>query len=264
MGLDPGTPQVTRADGTGRGEKLKSTRRVFRMLELIGGREGLTAKLLARELGTSLSTCYHLIGILIEEGYVEKMPRGKGYRLGPTVSVLHRKSFRHDLSSRLEPVLDDLARASMRHAYLGLMEDDTVTVAHVSSPPKRPPVGLVRGSHAASHALALGKVLMAGMGETGIRAYVDNHGLEAFTPRTIIKPDQLEAHLGQVLERGVATDVEEFSEDLCCVAAPVMGSEGKMAGAIGVSTSSRRFDEEVGPLIWLVREAAARASTLLL
>lgn len=190
--------RIPRAYAEGGGQesaRFKSTRRVFRILQLIGDREGLTAKLLAKELGMSLSTCYHLINILIEEGYIEKMQYRRGYRIGPTVSLLHQKSSRKDLSYRVQPVIDELAQRSMRHAYLGLLEDGAVTVAQVKSPPKRPPVGLVRGFHGASHALALEKVLIASSEAPGIREYVDNHSLEAFTPRTIVQPAQLEAHL---------------------------------------------------------------------
>lgn len=245
------------------GARFKSARRVFRILELVGDREGITAKLLARELGVSLSTCYHLINILIEEGYVEKMPQRRGYRLGPTISLLHRKSYRNDLSSRVEPVIGELAQRSMRHAYLGVLEGGAVTVAQVKSPPKSPPVGLVQGFHGASHALALGKILIASTGASGVREYVENHGLETFTPRTIVQPAQLEAHLRQVLDQDLATDVEEFEEDLCCIAVPLRSVEGEIAGAIGISTSFRRFDEESQALIDLVRNAARDASALL-
>lgn len=248
---------------SGADAKFKSARRVFRILEIVGEREGLTAKLLARELGVSLSTCYHLINILIEEGYVEKMPHRKGYRLGPTVSLLHRRSFRHDLCSRVEPVIGELAERSMRHVYLGILEGGAVTVAQVKSPPKRPPVDLVRAGNGASHALALGKVLIAGAGPEGIREYMDGHRLESFTPRTIVQPTQLTAHLLQVLDRGIATDVEEFAEDLCCVAAPLRGGDGGIVGAIGVSTSFRGFEKEGTVLVDMVRDAAGEASALL-
>lgn len=246
-----------------KGARFKSTRRVFRILELVGDQEGLTAKLLAREIGVSLSTCYHLINILLEEGYIEKIPCRRGYRLGPTFSLLYQKSSRNDLNSRVEPVIDELAQRSMRHAYLGVLEGGAVTVAQVKSPSKRPPVGLVRGTHGASHALALGKVLIASTGTAGIREYVENHGLEAFTPRTIIQPAQLEAHLRRVFDQDLATDIEEFEEDLCCLAVPLRGGGGEVAGAIGISTSFRRFDAEAPALIELVRNAAREASALL-
>ncbi len=75
----------------------------------------------------------------------------------------------------------------------------------------------------ASHALSLGKVLVAGSEPGGAREYAGSFGLEVFTPRTIVRPDLFEVHLRAICDRGFATDVEEFAENLCCVAAPILG-----------------------------------------
>lgn len=249
--------------GRGSGAKFESARRAFRVIDLVSRRDGLTAKVLARELGVSLSTCYYLINVLIEEGYLERVSPRRGYRLGPAVPALHERYSRNDLSSTIEPVLDELARRSKRHAYFGILSDGAVTVTQVKAPQGSPPVGIVRGFHGASHGLALGKVLLAGTGAEGVRSYVEDFGLEAFTPRTITQPALFEHHLERVRERGIATDVEEFSENLCCVAMPVVGRGGEVAGAVGVSTSTRRFEGEARSLVELVRWAAGEASALL-
>lgn len=247
----------------GGGAKFGSIRRVFRILDLVSRREGLTAKLLARELGVSLSTCYYLINILIEEGYLEKNPTHKGYRIGAAVSTLHERSSRADLGATAEPVLEELAQRSGRHAYLGVLSDGAVTVSEVKSPCKSPPVGLVRGFHGASHALALGKVLIAGTGAEGATDYAEDYGLEQFTTRTIVQPALFRVHLDRIRSEGVATDVEEFEENLCCVAAPILGKDGTFEGAVGVSTSARRYASEARSMIELVRWAATETSALL-
>jgi IclR family transcriptional regulator, acetate operon repressor len=87
--------------------------------------------------------------------------------------------------------------------------------------------------------------------------------LEAFTPRTIVRPTQLHAHLNKVLMVGVATDFEEFAENLCCFVAPVKGHDGKVEGDIGLSTTTRRVSSEGQQLIELVQWAATEATALL-
>ena len=258
---------MRREEGIGErlGGKFASARRVLRVLDLVSRRgPDLTAKAIARELGVSLSTCYYLLNVLIEEGYLERLPRRKGYRLGPALTRLYERSSRPGrVETRVEPVVRELAEISLRHAYLGVLSGGLVTVAQVEAPPKSPPVGIVRGFHAASHALALGKVLIAHAGEAGLMEYLDGCGLEPFTPRTITSPGLLREHLAGVRSQGFALDVEEFAENLCCVAAPVLGPGGRVEGAIGLSTSARRFGEEGRSLVRLVRRAAGEASALL-
>jgi DNA-binding IclR family transcriptional regulator len=245
--------------------RFKSARRIFRIIDLIASEQGkgLAAKQIAREIGVNLSSCYCLINILIDEGYVEKMPHGGGYKLGPAVCLLYERYSENDLDSRVEPVIDELAQRAETHAYFGLLSDGLVTVTKVKSPPKSPPVGIVKGFQGASHALALGKVLLASSGAEGIREYIDTYGLGTFTSRTIIHPGILETHLSKIRTLGVATDMEEFAENLCCVSAQVKGEGGKVEGAIGLSTTAQRAQSELPMLVELAQWAAEEASALL-
>lgn len=243
--------------------KFNTARRAFTILDLVSRHEGLTAKTLARELGVSLSTCYCLINILVEEGFVEKIAHRKGYRLGPAVSLLYSRARKLDVDSRVEPVVEELAARSNRHAYFGLLSDNNIAITQVKAPCKRPPVRLVNGSPDASHALAVGKILIAHAGPQGAESYADAHGLASFTPKTITNLGQLKAHLTEVRVRGFATDLEEFSENLCCVAAPITDGNGNVEGAVGISTNTRHYYKEPEALIELVSKAAREASTLL-
>jgi IclR family transcriptional regulator, acetate operon repressor len=243
--------------------KFKSVRRVFRIMDLVSLRgEELTAKELAREVDTNLSSCYYLLNILTDEGYIQKIAGG-GYRIGPTIPLLNKGS-RSDFDARIEPVVKELAQRAQRHAYAAVLSDGEAVVTQAKAPEKRSScVGVVEGFHGASHALALGKVLLAGAGAEYVQEYIDDNGLEAFTPRTIVRPNQLHAHLNKVLMVGVATDFEEFAENLCCFAAPVKGRGGKVEGAIGLSTTTRRVNSEAQQLIELVQWASSEATALL-
>jgi DNA-binding IclR family transcriptional regulator len=245
------------------GSKFKSVRRIFRIMDLVSRRgEDLTAKQLTSEIGTNLSSCYHLLSILTEEGYIEKVPRHGGYKIGPTISLLHESS-RGDFDSKIEPVVEELAQRTLRRAYSAVLSHGEMEVIQVKAPPKSPPVGVVEGFRGASHALALGKVLLAGMGSKYVEGYINEHGgLEAFTPRTIVQPVLLHTQLNKVRMVGLATDFEEFAQNLCCVAAPVESNRGKVEGAIGLSTTARRIHDEGRHLIEMVQWAAGEASGL--
>ncbi|HWE13779.1 MAG TPA: IclR family transcriptional regulator [Solirubrobacteraceae bacterium] len=242
-----------------------STRRIFRVIDRVSrAGDQLAVKALARDLGISVSTCYHLIGILVDEGYIEKLPHRAGYRLGPTIGVLFERSRRTGSTAVVEPVLHDLARIANRPAYFAVLSDaDDVVVTRVHTPPDCPPVGVPQGFCGPSHALALGKVLIAAGGSTSINRYIEQHELRAFTRRTITEPAKLEAHLKEVRTRGYATDLEEFAKNLYCVAVPVTNDTRTVAGAVGLATDARTPNDELKRLIRLCRRAALEISSAL-
>jgi IclR family transcriptional regulator, acetate operon repressor len=243
--------------------KFKSVQRIFRIMDLVSRRgEDLTAKQVACEIETNLSSCYHLLSMLTDEGYIEKVPRRGGYKIGPTISQLSRNS-RSDFDSEIEPVVEELARRTLKRAYSAVLTGGEMQVTQVKTPPKSPPVGIAEGFRGASHALALGKVLLASMGSKYVEGYIEDHGgLEAFTPRTIVQPVLLHAQLNKVRMVGLATDFEEFAQNLCCVAAPVKSKRGKVEGAIGLSTTARDIHDEGRHLVGMVQQAAEEASAL--
>lgn len=238
-----------------------SARRAFRIIDRVSrGGEGLDVRSLARALGISTSNCYLLLNVLIEEGYIRKLPRTGGYRLGPMVSLLYRRSRRTSIETVVGRVLDELAQRSRRTAYFGLLdENDDVVVAHVSAAPGAPPVGIPLGLRAPSHALALGKIQVAAGGVRAIDRYLEHHTLDAMTPRTITDPVALEAHLKEAHARGFATEFEEFAKNLYCVAVPVVSRGGGVDGGIALATVGDDPGAEVSRLVELGREAAAEA-----
>jgi len=114
----------------------------------------------------------------------------------------------------------------------------------------------IRGN---AHALAMGKVVLSRLRPDALARYAER-GLQRYTRSTITSLEALESELDRVRDHGFAVDREEFDEDFCCVAAPVTGDRGRLAGVLGLSASTRAFDAEHDELAAAVREVAEEAS----
>ena len=255
--------QRRRHDGAPGG--YPSARRAFRIIDRVShGGEGLEPKDLARALGISVSTCYQMLGILLEEGYLLRLPEHAGYELGPELERLYERSRSTSVEAVVGLVLGDLARGSGNSAYFGVLtEGDDVVVAAVQAPSGAAPMGLPAGLRAPAHALALGKAQIAAGGVTAIDHYIEEHRLDDLTRRTITDPVVLEADLKRAHARGYATEMEEFAKGLCCVAVPVRSGGGALAGAVGLATGGWTGPAEEARLTDAVFDAARRATASL-
>lgn len=243
----------------------KTARRVLKLLDFISRQSGaVTAKTVARHLDVSLPTAYNLLNSLIGEGYIERVEGRKGYRLGPMIALLYKRSLiGGDLVSDVQPVLEDLAERTGQRTYLALFDEGEVTVAEIKQMPGSPKLREQSpGFEGAAHALALGKVLLANSSREELEAYKDSHPLKAFTSHTITDPSALDLDLNCVKNTGIATDLEEFSHGLCCIAAPIYNGTGQVEASVAISTTRRRYRAEARCFTTLILRAAREASLL--
>lgn len=243
----------------------KTARRVLQLLNFISCQKGpVTAKSVASRLNVSLPTAYNMLNSLITEGYVERAPGRSGYRLGPMISLLYKRSvIGNDLLCDVQPVLEELAGRTGQRTYLALFDEGEVTVAEIKQMPGSPKLPDKKPDFTgAAHALALGKTLLAHSTAEELELYKDSHLLKAFTAHTVTDPATLEKDLNQVRSTGIATDLEEFTPGLCCIAAPVRNSDGCVEASIAISTTRRRYRAEAKTFASLVLQAAREASLL--
>lgn len=231
-------------------QTMRVAQRVLEALRLIvAGPDGITPKELALQLGTSLSTAYHIIHALESAGFVTRRHRGvvspgpTFYRLLETVQ--ERQHLDVDALVRLA---DRVSDATESRAYVAVWSDNDVEVVYIRGRRgHRELPGMARGFRGAAHALALGKVLLVGQPLEHWPAYLRARSLPAFTPYTVTEPAQLATELERVEMFGVAYDREEFALGSCCISVPVLlqsGRETVAKAALAISVPPRRFAAE--------------------
>jgi Fe2+ or Zn2+ uptake regulation protein len=82
---------------------LRSVERAMRVLDHVAGAPGpLAAKDIARNLGLTLPTTYHLLTTLVRRGYVVRLAVEHAYALGHRVDDLARGLRRHTAGDALD------------------------------------------------------------------------------------------------------------------------------------------------------------------
>ncbi|WP_431982327.1 IclR family transcriptional regulator [Streptomyces qinglanensis] len=235
-----------------------SVDRALDLLDAVADAPGpVSAKALARQVGCSLSTVYHLLGPLVARGHVLRGPGG--YAPGPRVPALHRSFRRHqDIGSTVAGLLPQVRRATGAEAYLTTYRDGLITVVDTTTPPASPPDPFAPGPETRAHATAHGKVLLAQLPRAARHRYLADHGMARHTDRTLTDRARLEAELATVRDRGLAVSVGEADPACCCLAVPLPGRPHDAPAALSVLLPRQQFPlrhTEAGAV--LLRAAAA-------
>jgi DNA-binding IclR family transcriptional regulator len=179
---------------------LSTARSALRVLALLVERpEGLRAADVAGAVGKSLSTAYHLLDSLCEEGFAFRDPSSGTFRLKRNP---YRRDELADQVLDLAEALNELHARTRKRSYLARVQHRAIEIVGVrgrQGVPKMPGFGTRIAD--AAHAVALGKVVLSLLPEPARRRYAHD-GLKAFTPATITSPEELLAELEEVREQG--------------------------------------------------------------
>jgi DNA-binding IclR family transcriptional regulator len=193
---------------------------------------------LARRIGINPSTASRLLATLEAARLVEQVPASGRYRLGLRLLELGNAALgRLDLRALARQHLEALVEETGETATLSVPgEHDAVTVDFAQSSSSVQSVARL-GRPSIAHATAAGKVLLA-FGDVPL----PTDELERFTRRTLTDPKRLEAAVERVREQGWADAAGERERDLNAIAAPIFGSDRRLAGILGVQGPEGRFD----------------------
>lgn len=196
---------------------------------------------ISTRLGLPKGTTLRLLAVLAQHGFVERV-ESERYRIGVRLFELgsiYGQTLSIERAAR--PALEQLAVACGQTANLAIL--DSGQVVHIAVVPPQRPIHFAGqlGVREAVHCTGLGKALIADAAPDVVEAIVAEHGLVARTAKTISTLDALRDRLAVARERGYATDDEESSPGLSCVAAPIRDDTGATVAALSVSGATAEF-----------------------
>jgi len=228
---------------------VQATATSLRIVEELYDRDGSGVTELADTLDVSKSAVHNHLSTLCALGYVTNADG--------TYELTHRflrigfgTRERHPVYRAARSEVRMLARNTSAVANLVVPEGpDAVYLHRVDSRDHPIPVG---GS-VRLHATAAGKAILAFRSRDAVDEYVDRHGLDRMTDRTVTDPAALRSELRSIRDRNIAFDRGEFDPDWQCVASPVV-VDGDPVGAVSVSGPSdemqgKRLAEDTAGLV---------------
>jgi DNA-binding IclR family transcriptional regulator len=222
----PPRPQVPAADQT------------LRILSFLAGQRGpVAAGTIAATLGIPRSSVYHLLGALVEHGFVVHLPSERRYGLGPAAFELAGGYARQEPLARLgRPLVAALADRVGESVHLAVMTGRDVLYIVEERAPRRPALVSDVGVRLPAHLTATGRAMLAAMPRAQVRAlYPDAGAFADRTGRGPSTPSELRDVLREVRTRGYAVEDGEVSLGLRSVGVAVTDHAGWPAAAVAVT-----------------------------
>lgn len=217
--------------------------KALKVLELLGDGE-LRLVELSTQMGEHKSTIQRLLATLQARGFVRQDEVTKRYSLGLMFLQLASATLADmDLRDAAREPMRRLGELSGETVHLGVYDEPHVVYVH-----KIESVYPVRmysriGARADSHCTGVGKAIVAFLEEPDFERYLRKASFERFTPRTITTAEGLRGERARVRARGYSLDLQEHEEGVRCVAAPIFGFDGDVAGAVSVAAPAFRCGE---------------------
>ena len=193
----------------------------------------------AKALGKSTSTAYTCSPACARKGFAVHESQGV-YRSAQGLEQLTAEQEQSPACTRVSRAPSTSCSGGRASAHLGTVKPGRIEIVAVRGRQgvRRMP-GLGSEIRDSAHALAMGKVVLSLLEPAGLARYVAR-GLKPFTPQTITSPEVLSEELELVRRDGFAVDREEFDEDFCCIAAPILDDNGRFVAALGLSITAPR------------------------
>ncbi len=234
--------------------------KAFQILKLISrSNQGLGISQIAARLDIGKSTVHGITAALEQQGALVRDPASKHYAIGPTLLELGRSlQERVDLRRLARPEMESLLSLCRETVFLGVMNQDHVTIIDRVESPKDFKISSPIGTALPLLAGAVGKVLLAGLPREQAHDLLNRGPLPQYTPNTITDAQAYEAGLDHIREQGYALDDEEYIAGVRAVAV-ALAPCGPFVPAIWVvgfkaALDDRRMEE----VILHIRTAAER------
>lgn len=245
------------------GAKVVSVRAVQRAMTILKSFSGRPSQSLAEvtlTTGLDKGTARRLLMTLMGEGFVALDPATQRYTLGRILRTLAADvGHEVDLRAVAVPVLSAIAAEFHFTAFLSVYRDRAaICLERVHDMKGMEVRWWAVGGTLPFNSGGAPKVLLAHQSVEEIDRAL-SQPLEPVTPRSIVDPEALKAHLRSVRKRGWDFAVDDVAVGLSALAVPILDGRGELICAISISGLTPQMSNRGRPRhLDLLRSAAAQ------
>jgi IclR family transcriptional regulator, pca regulon regulatory protein len=230
-------------------------------------RRHLTIAQLSQRTGIPRAAVRRCLYTLSKLGYIATDDDGRAYVLRPSILALgHAYLSSTPLANAVQPLLDRITRELHESSSMAVLEgDDILYIARSSTNARVMSIDLGIGSRLPAYCTSMGRVLLAGLPQPELKAYLARAKLTRLTNKTVATADELVNVLKSVRRNGHAVVDQELELGLRSIAVPVSDHDGRPVAAINIGTQSSRVSiaEMESRFLPLLRAAAHEVGLLL-
>jgi IclR family pca regulon transcriptional regulator len=148
------------------------------------------------------------------------------------------------LPSIAQPHLERVAKTLNESCSVSVLDGtDVVYIARVATS-RIMKVSINVGTRFPAHATSMGQVLLAGMHDAELTAFLHTASLERHTDFTLTEPVELRRRIDEVRAQGYSIVDQELEEGLRSIAVPIRDRSGRVCAGMNVSVQAGRVSLE--------------------
>ena len=200
-----------------------------------------SVKEISEALGLNKSTAFGLINTLTDLGYLQQNEKNQKYYLGlKLLNFSNIIKVQNRIIRIVHPYLEQVSRKYGETAHCAVKRNDAVVYVDKVESTGSITINTHIGTQNYMHCSGVGKCILAYL-PAEEQERILSGPLVTKTFNTITNSEQLREEIRKVREQGYATDNEEDSLGLSCVAIPVFSAPGKVVCAISISGMTPRI-----------------------
>ncbi len=223
----------------------------------------MTLSEIADEISVTSSAAYRFVQTLEAEGYLERDPGSRTFRLAPRVMQLGYSYIKSlDVGEVAYHQAIRLRDETGFSVHIGVLEGTEVVYIYRAMSQNVMVSNITIGTRLPAFATSMGRIMLSNLEDEKLDELFEGYEFQKFTDKTIGTYSELKAALSKDRKLGYVAQSSQLASGTMAIAAPLVGTSGHYAGAINISGHQNQLELD-DKLIERVRECAVQISNLL-